>query len=113
MGGELQNELFSILILFSNGNSDVGDEYAGQGLDCGEGWLCLRGLPYSCRVVLSWGAEEIHIPGYRVVVEPTCGDDRERHDPGQLQEGSAPAGALDRYQWLALSSDLCKVPSGH
>lgn len=50
---------------------------------------------------------------YRVVVEPTSGDDGERHDPGQLQEGSAPAGPLGRYQWLALSSDLCKVPSGH
>lgn len=41
-----------------NVNSDVRDEYVGQGLDCGEGWLCLRGLPYSCRVVLCWEAEQ-------------------------------------------------------
>ena len=34
------------------------DEYVGQGLDYGEGWLSLRGLHYSCRVVLCWGAEQ-------------------------------------------------------
>lgn len=55
----------------------------------------------------------IHITGYHIAVEPTFGDNQERHDAEQLQESSAPAGALGRYQWLALSSDLCKVPSGH
>lgn len=49
---------FSILVLFFNVSSDVRDDYVGQGMDGGEGWLCLRGLPYSCRVVLRWGAEQ-------------------------------------------------------
>lgn len=60
----------------------------------------------------SAGSRAIHIPGYHMVVEPTFGDNQERHDPGQLQERSAPVEALGRYQWLALSSDLCKVLLG-
>lgn len=59
------------------------------------------------------GGRTIHIPGYHTVVEPAFGNNQERHDSGQLQERSAPAGALGRYQWLALSSSLCKVPAGH
>ena len=100
MGGEPQNELFSILILFLNVNSDVRDEYVGQGLDCGEGWLCLRGC-VSTSLQLQGGSllgsRAIHIPGYHVVVEPASGNYQERHDPGKLQERSAPAGALGRY----------------